>query len=595
MYMQTTIPPIQTPTGNTNVPPSVPPTKEGFGSVLRKNKWAIWLLSISIVIIAIIAVFVFKRPPQSAQPKVSLSIDAPAQIGSSKEVVYRVHIENDDSVGINNIVLNLLYPQGFSFENSVPDAGSTTGNQFTVPVLAPSQNTIIIIKGTMVGNAGENKTITATMHYTYANFNSNFSLQAQATTTVNDSEISLQFSGPSSTNNSEQVSYSLIATNTTDAPLSGLSLKLTLPNNFTVSSYTPVPDVATTWTLPTLQPNTPISFQINGTFENATLGDQPSFAAEIDGMGTNNTTTLFSNTTYPVTIAASPLSVVVALASAGSNANFNPGDTENYSVKVTNNSQVTQTGVIVSAIVTGDAADMTTLASANSVITNNTVTWDGSKNSSLTSLGPTQEADFTFNVRIKNPPTRSNATNITISTTANAKSDQYQQLITSDPFVTKLNTQAAADSSVAYVNGANPPVPGSQTTYMVTINLRNSTNDVTGGLATFNVPNSVSFDLASVDPNDQKQVNYVASIKKLTWNVGTLVAHTGDYNALRTLQFDVTVDPNITDVGQSIALVTNFSYSGTDGFTGNPITITLPVIQSSNDHSLGSAGSGTVQ
>ena len=593
--MQNTIPPIQTPTGNPIVPPNLPPTGQGFGAIMRKNKWAVWLLAISIVIIAVIAIFVFKRPPQSAQPKVSLSIDAPAQIGSSKEVVYRVHIENDDSVGINAIVLNLLYPQGFSFESSVPDAGSTTGNQFNVPVLAPSQNTIIIIKGTMVGNAGENKTITATMHYTYANFNSNFSLQAQATTTVNDSEISLQFTGPSSTNNSEQVSYTLTATNTTNAPLTGLTLKLTLPNNFTLSSYTPVPDIDTTWNLPSLQPNTPVIYQINGNFVNATLGDQPSFAAEVDGVGTDNTTTLFSNTTYPVTIAASPLSVVVALTSAGSNANFNPGDTENFSVKVVNSSQVTQTGVIVSAAVSGDAADTTTLSAANSVITGNSVTWDGSKNSSLTSLGPTQEADFSFNVRIKNPPTRGNTTNITISTAANAKSDQYQQLITSDPFVTKLNTQAAADSSVTYVNGANPPQPGSQTTYMVTINLRNSTNDVTGGLATFNVPNSVSFDLASVDPNDQKEVSYVASIKKLTWNVGTLVAHTGDYNALRTLQFDVTVNPNITDVGQSIALVTNFSFSGTDGFTSNPITLTLPVIQSSNDHSLGSAGSGIVQ
>jgi hypothetical protein len=100
-----------------------------------------------------------------------------------------------------------------------------------------------------------------------------------------------------------------------------------------------------------------------------------------------------------------------------------------------------------------------------------------------------------------------------------------------------------------------------------------------------------NFDPTLVTFAEQKNVTYNAGTRMLTWDVGTVPAHTGDYNPVRKLTLTVTVLPDQSNLGQTMPLLTNVAVSGADTFTSNPISLSGSNLLTSSDP----GGNGTVQ
>src|SRR5262245_60637268 len=143
-------------------------------SFLSQNKWAIWLIIVSLLVIAGVAFFIFRSPTAPPNPKVTLAIDSPQQAASGSEIVYRIKFANNDVDPINNVALYMLYPQGFNYTQSEPQASKLDGTEFLIPNLSPGQSSQILIKGTLNGNSGEVKAVSAVLHYKFSNFNGDF-------------------------------------------------------------------------------------------------------------------------------------------------------------------------------------------------------------------------------------------------------------------------------------------------------------------------------------------------------------------------------------------------------------------------------------
>lgn len=561
-------------------------------SFFSENKWAIWLIIISLVVIAGVAYFIFKPSKTQRKPNISISIDSPQQTASGGQVTYRVQFANNDTEAVNNVSLDMLYPSGFTFASSNPPAAKLDGTHFTLPNLDPGVSSQIIITGSLNGNSGEIKTISGVLHYRFANFNGDFFAKAESHSQITNSNIVLQFDGPTTTNNDQTIVYNLSYNNTADHDLSNVVLKLTLPSNFAITSLDPQPDSSTqtVYTLGMVSRGQSGNIRITGRFTGAQVGSQQAFAAEADGHDDNGQPVIFSNASYLATISTVPLAADISVqdqnAEAGGGKNIvYPGDALIYTLHYKNNNSTAMHAVNLTVKLDGEAFDLASVRAQNASISGNAITWDASQVSDFEALNPNQEGNLNFTVSVKNPATRSNNSNLSIAAHTEIKSLEITQAFVGQNLSLKVQTVPVVEAAIAFSGGVNPPRTTATTTYVMTLSLRNSTDDISGAVLTMNLPNSLGFDAGSITPAERQNVTYDNGTRKLTWNIGTLPAHTGDFKTLRKLQFNITINPQPANVGQPMTLANHIELNGTDSFTSVAVVKDLQDITTISDPS----------
>ena len=586
---------------NVNVAPQnpiEPEPKMSFRELLSQNKWAIVIICASVLIIAFLAYLIFRQSKNSqpTNPKVSISISAPQQIPSGHEINYLLTVFNNENTTIKGIVVDMIYPQGFSFESSNPSPSKLDGSEFSVPDLPSGQSVPIGIRGTIVGNANEYKTVSAVMHYQFTTFNSTFIAQNQSRTQITNSNIVLSFDGQNSVPNEQTLDYALTYSNNTANDLQNIQLKLTLPDNFGMSSASPQLDSQNSLNIPVLPANTSGKLDIVGKFQNGAIGSKQTFTAEAIGPDSNGQKVSLSINNFDVLINNTPLAVTMNVTDTSSQnqstANVvNPGDVLQFSLIYQNNGTVVATGVSLLVTLNGAAYDLATIQARNASISGNLVTWDASSVSDFNSLQPNKSGNVQFTVAIKNPAIKNKQTNLSLTAQSLIKSVEYTEGFQSSQASLKIQTVPTINGSIRYSSGANPPQTGQSTTYLVTLSVGNSTNNLNNAQLTLNMPNILGFDTTSISSSEINNVTYNRNTKGLTWNLGTLATHLGDFNALRKLQFNLTITPPQSSQGQVMTLVNNISLTGQDDFTSNTISKTIRDL-TTNDNP---GGDGTVR
>jgi hypothetical protein len=573
--------------------PIQPTPKIDFMGFVKENKWAIVLITASVLAVSFALFLALRKPADNVptQPKVSISIDAPKEISSGAEVIYKVHVTNSDSSAIKNISVDLVYPNGFSYLDSTPKPTKLNGSQFGIPSLDSKQDAIVMIKGTIQGNAGETKTIAAAMHYRLVNFNSDFVAQAQTQSQITTANVALQFQGETSVSGDQEKTYTINYANYISSPISDFRITLTTPTNYIISKSDPAVAFGTTYTLGSLAPNASGVITLVGTFKNTNTGDQEIFTAKAEGSLDGKPSYALSAGQYQVTIAEAPLQVEVSLDNSDKSGSVAPGTNLRYRVSFKNNGTNPDLGVIVTAKISSDAISLDQISATGANVQGSTITWDASQNPSLESLGAGSSGIFSFNVPVNKPATKLNLKDLTVTVGSEIKSTQYNQPFIGKDLVTKVQTVADISKVVSYSSGQNPPTVGQNTTYMVVIGLKNETSEVDKGKMTFNLPSAINFDKNSINSDELHNITFDKNTRKITWTVDKLAPHAGAYVPQRRLQMSIVIKPGTTDRGGPLALVNNIKFNGTDAFTSQPISISIDPIQTSDEPS----GQGNVQ
>jgi hypothetical protein len=557
-------------------------------SFFKENKWAMIIIAISLIILGIGAYLVLVHKPEQGaiHPKVDVTIDAPQNIPSGSEIVYKITVADKDSASIKNVELDLIYPQGFSFTDSTPKPTKLNGTHFSLPIIDPGQDATIMIKGNIQGNADETKTISALMHYSFSNINSDFISQAQAQTQIKTANIVLQFDGQDKVSNNQDVTYTLNYTNFTDQPVENFKISLTTPKAFFVKSQNPDPTYQQVWQLGTLDPNKSGKIQLVGSFQNASVGDSQLFTAQAEGSAPGGKSFVLSAAQLPVTVQAKALEADVIYTG---DQTVKPGASMSYKVAYQNNSGKIVSGVLINVTLDGPF-DLDNLELNHGTINGNVITWDASQIPALKTLSVGQQGEIRFNVNVKNPVSKSGQKNLVVIASPAMQSSEYQQAFDGQSVRTKIQTQVQIASVVQYSGGSNPPQVGQSSTYNIEISLKNASNDAANTRVVMNLP-IANFDLNTVNSAERSLVDYDKNTKQLTWNAGTLAANAGSFAPLRKLQFQVTFTPSASARNKPVTLVNNISMTGTDSFTNVPINQSYQDLSTSNDP----AGTGTVR
>lgn len=559
-----------------------------------KNKWTLGIIGLSLLAILVMILIRNVGNNPEDKPNVTVTLEAPAEAASGTEVIYKITFSNQDNDSIKNLKLDLVYPGGFSFKDSVPKPTRLNGLSYTLPDLESSQEGVVLIKGTIEGNVDELKTVTAIMHYNFSNFNSDFIAQASAQTKITNPDILMQFDGPMKTSNEQGVVYGLSYLNSTDKPIPAAKLILEFPQKFQPSDYTPQPTSPGVWNLGTLEPGRSGRISFQGKFIGAEIGELPTFRGKIESTGADGKSHVLASVQYSVEITPIPLVISVVGQRQNLEASADtalPGEEIEYKVSYRNNLTTAVSGVVVSAELAGGIYDLADISAENATVNGNVITWNASQVSELASVGPSRAGELSFRAKIKDPVTKANVKNLVGSVTARIRSVEFSEPFASKPLETKIITVAKLSGDVLFSSGALPPRVGQNSTYIVTISVRNSTNDIEPAELTMNMPAAIQFDKNLVNASEQGNVSYDPNTKKLTWKLGKLAAHTGNFSALRRLQFNLTINPGASSTGQPVILARNITLQGTDTFTSKSISVGLADLTTQDDPS----GNGTVE
>ncbi len=102
------------------------------------------------------------------------------------------------------------------------------------------------------------------------------------------------------------------------------------------------------------------------------------------------------------------------------------------------------------------------------------------------------------------------------------------------------------------------------------------------------------FVAGSVNSAEAGRAQFDPSTNKLTWQVGPLPAHSGQFSAARTLQFGIRSLPSASQAGTNPSLITNIRFSATDTFTNQTVSASADDLTTYS--ASGQAGqNGTVQ
>ncbi len=588
--------PVEQPVFSTDMRAQMRPTVNSNRSFFQSNKYYLIGGILGLVVIALLSFFAFRKQPAVVQQaaNVDVKINAPDTVASGGDEVYKIEITNHDNQKLVNIQLELVYADGQTYDSSVPPATNLSGTLFPVGDLGQGTSPAIIVKTKVTGNVNDSKQITARLHYQYANFNSQFIKEQTFAVRLSAAGIALDLDGPNNANNGQLVIYTINYQNNADNTAPNARINMQYPEGFSFASSDPSPSLGNNiWDIGSLQKTASGTIQVVGTFNSAAPGSSLTAIADFLIMGTDGNYFTQNSAQSITAISDQPL-LATQTVSAGSTI-VNPGDSLTYSIKYQNNATVAANAVNVVAVLDSAVFDLSTIQAQGGQVNNDNITWNASSAQQLQLVAPNQSGTLQFTVRLKNPATKDSSTNLIALTHVKIGSNEYSTFYPGSDLSLKISSPSSITAVASFVSGSNPPKVGTNSTYSVTLTLRNSTNNFSNTSVNAFIPVSGGFSQSSINAAEQKNVTYDASTGKLTWNVGALPAHSGQFTAARTLTFNINLNPSSNQVGQSPTLLKTIALDATDSFTQALIHNTANDLNTSSASGSGYGGGAVTQ
>lgn len=552
--------------------------EKGIKAFYRSNKIYVWAIVIGFAVIGILAYFAFKKGPlpQVKEANVEVNIDGPESAPSGGEAVYRIRVKNSDQQKLVDLELELVYPNGIQFVDSSPKPENLSGTVFKIADLLPGLEVPVTVKTKVMGNVNEQKELIAKLHYKYSNFNSEFIKESKLLLRLVASDVILELSGPTSSNNAQLLVYTIHYKNNSDQEIKNARISADFPEGFIYASATPLPDLGNnTWNIGSLAAKGEGDIVLQGNFSASGAGESKTMVAQFLVLGQNGEYYTQNSANFTTAIANLPLYVSQELEGQNADNIVKPGDQLSYSVKYQNNSTVAATGVNIIVTLNSRSLDLSSLQAEGATVNNNTLLWNASSIAKLENLAPSEQGQVSFSVKVKDPAVKDSSKNLTVSSSIKIKSNEYEGFFPGNDLTLKISSPLSLSSQLNFSTGNLPPKVGKQTVYTIKLSLSNSSNDYSEGLLTAFIPLGPSgFVAGSVSKEETTKVEFDSTTGKLVWKVGGLPAHTGKFSAPRAVEFNVKIIPSASQVSQSPNLLTDIKFTAKDSFTGKSAEIT---------------------
>lgn len=586
--------------------------KDDMGTLNKAKRSFPWGVVIGVVaLLAVVSVagfFVFNRAKKFTNTNVQLQFKPISSATSGSTLTVTIEYQNLEPVDLTQAQLAVLYPDGFTYTSSTPNAQSDLHNAFNLGTIKSGQAGKVTIEGTLLGALQEKNSFSATLTYRPSTFNSDFQQKASTDVTISSSILKLAVTGPTQLAPGANGTWTIGYTNTAEHDVSNVRLQATYPDGFTLANTKPNPDSGTSnWTFSTIKKGTKGTIVITGTVD-GNIGDTLTFKVNAGLVGAGGKVEPQDEQSLLVILVKTGMTVTVAVNGNTDPVVIAPGDTLNYSVRVTNSSDLELTNATLTAKLDGVGIDTTKIINDNNgKLVGTTFTWTKDNLTALTSLKPGQAVTLSFGVgTLATIPMTADAdrdqrVTLTINLSAPGLANNTNSSAQTATVVSKISTVVGVtadarlydDTSVLVGSGTVPPVVGATTTFRVTWSVTNTTSDASTMVVSGRLPNSVLWTGKNIS-RDAGDIAFDPTTRMVQWTLNTLPAGTGGRLPKLTAHFDVSITPTTDQVGTVPVLTETTSFAATDSYTMQPLAATAATLTTDIPNDPKSANKGAV-
>ena len=503
------------------------------------------------------------------------------KVSAGEELTYTLTYHNDNLVSLKNAKITVEVPNAL-IDSSLDILGQTKSEirEYELPELEPRSKGEIIIKGRLIGEISSIHTMKATLNYRSTILTSSFDSKTEFATTISDSPVVVDIQAPLESVSGEIVNYIITVNNKSNNDLKDLELQLEYPETFafTSSTLTATGNSKNIFIIPSLRSKTSYELTIVGNL-GGSQQEIKVLKAKI-GESRQGAFTLYASSQKSTTLGSPYVNLTQRV-----NTNIaKAGETLEYTISFRNNTQVRIGEGFLKAQLDSKLLDLTKLNARGADFDSgtNTIIWRANAIPQLKIFGPNEQGEISFTVPIKRtiPIENFQDVNYVIKTNATFESNEVpttlgvNKIIQGNSSEVKLSTRLIPKASIYYVSrdssiintGPLPLKVAQLTTFSVSLEIQNLTNDVSGVSFRTTLPNNVTWTGKTVATNGN--ITYNERTKEIVWNVDKVPANTGLLRPLYRAVFQIGITPAINQIGQNPQLLSRINYTGQDDFTG---------------------------
>jgi hypothetical protein len=498
--------------------------------------------------------------------KIDIEILGKSFAQGGEELEFQVVVRNRNNAQLELADLSLEYPMSGDSDVRVSEDRRDLGT------ISATSERVELFDIKLFGAKDATVPITARLEYRVAGSKSIFVKETTFPVVLRSAPMDLQITGPDTIAKDQQLTYTITLSSQSQERLPQTALRVEYPVGFAPTKFSVEPDVGKNiWKLGDTLSGDSKTIEITGKLSGAVADQSLSLRAYVGQQSSTNERvidTLYASESKQLLVTSSFLDTVLAV-------NGNSAD----SVAVSQGSNIAGTVVLrnvagarvrdieVTAHLEGGLYNPQTVRARGGFYDSNknTITWTGTTGSPAQILDPNQSETLEFELEQSSQSTTPLVVKISIK--GIAVDGSVYRVEDVDSITVRRAATVGISSSVVHRSGPLPAVVGQTTTYTATITINPPASSLSDVTVVTSIPNYVTWN--NVVSPQQQSVRYTPANGGIAWNVGTVSSQS------RSLSFDISVTPSITQTDEILSLIGDVSLSAFDNQSGATIQSTI--------------------
>lgn len=505
-----------------------------------------------------------------------------------EELPLQVSITNKNSSALDLVDLVTEYPKSSSGDLS----SETERHRVSLGTIPAGGIRNENVKITLYGEQGSVRPVRFSIEYRVEGSNAIFIKDKMYEVNISSTPIDLSVDAPTTISPNQDLSMNITATLNSTKSLANVLLRVDYPVGFQFVSAIPAPTYGNNvWNFGDVAPGTPHNIKLTGKMIDVFDGEEKTFriwsgsqspvdksmiAVVFNSLGQtvqiekpSIEAKLFVNGVYQREYAVDSKSKVVA------------------QIEWVNNLDTAINDLQISAKLSGNALDRKSIVAERGFYnsSSDTIVWDKNYQNGFAEVNPGQAGSVAFSF---NPVSlfsgasgmlSSPMVNIDVSISGKQAVTGFEtkKLDSGESKVIRVISDVGLATKALYYSGAFensgliPPQAEKETTYTIVWSFSNTANNISKAVVRSTLPPWVRF-VGPISPASE-DLNYNASTKEITWNVGNIPKGTGITTKDRQVSFKIGFTPSLSQVGSVPVIINDTTLTGHDDFANVDIRV----------------------
>jgi hypothetical protein len=384
-------------------------------SFKKKKSWFLIIFKNLIFLVvlasAIYLIYYYLNSQYLNKVEVDLEIIAPNKVMAGEDFSYQINYHNNSSVVLEDVNLEIIFPDSFVFLESSPDYDIF--RFWSLDDLLPGQSAQVVVTGRLLNTLNSPNPVNARLNYMPANFSSKFSQETNANTIIDSLgfEISTNFFNTALVGQESVVNFSFV--NFVDNKLDDLILSIDWPDNFSLISLNKTEELTDSsflieeiglnkWRLSDwLEESERLDFDLKFRVDEK-INDKELISVNLFDQSVDKKERLVWGKKLDFEIMESDLSLSLEINDDKNNQTINFGDKLNYSLIYHNKGQAVLKDLVLMVVIEGEMIEWESLESTQSpLLMDSVLVWTKDQIPELANLDPDEQGNINFSLLVK--------------------------------------------------------------------------------------------------------------------------------------------------------------------------------------------------